>query len=284
MPSLQNRLDSVLREFNQRQYLHSDPIQIPHRYLDPLDREFVSFFTALFCFGNVKAILKAVNALLDPLGPNPRLKIQSFSDAQIKKVVGIQKYRFFTADDICFALIRLRDIYRKHPQGLKSLLQTKTSPLEAMIELRKAMTESAPATNGIRFMFPDPEAGAAKRLHMFFRWMVRKDEIDFGLWDFLSPSALLIPLDVHLFEICRGLKLTKLKSPSLKAMTEITNQLRKLDADDPIKYDFALCRIGILGLKKSFLSPLKAKNNVPSKHRHRQSLLSPSALKARKIR
>jgi len=256
---LKERLDQVLLDFNHKDYLKTDPIQIPHRYSDIRDREFAALFTSLFCFGNVTSIVKTVSQVLEPLGDSPTAKLISLKDSEISNIVGKAKYRFFVDQDIEFLFRRLRDLYRKSPSGLSALLEKSKSPMDTLIRLRSLLRHASPNTNGIRFMFPDPEAGVAKRFHMLLRWMVRRDEIDFGIWNFLSPADLSIPLDVHLFDICSGLGMTKLKSPSLKAMMEVTNALLNLDPKDPIKYDFALCRVGILGLKQEFLglnSPL----------------------------
>lgn len=102
-------------------------------------------------------------------------------------------------------------------------------------------------------MFPLPEKGSAcKRMNLFLRWMVRKDELDFGLWTCLSgrqdeipTSKLIIPVDTHIARICKQLKLTKKKNVSWKMAEEITNNLKKFDPNDPVKYDFALCHIGM---------------------------------------
>jgi len=103
---------------------------------------------------------------------------------------------------------------------------------------------------GIKFMFPNPEKGSAcKRMNLFLRWMIRKDELDFGLWKSISPSQLIIPVDVHIARISQKLKLTTRKNISWNMAEEITNNLKKIDPVDPVKYDFALCHIGIRKIK-----------------------------------
>ncbi len=95
-------------------------------------------------------------------------------------------------------------------------------------------------------MFPNPQKGSAcKRMNLFLRWMVRKDELDFGLWEEIPKDKLLIPVDVHIARICKQLKLTKKKNVSWKMAEEITEKLKKFDSEDPVKYDFAICHIGM---------------------------------------
>jgi uncharacterized protein (TIGR02757 family) len=110
----------------------------------------------------------------------------------------------------------------------------------------KLCAGSKPVSHGIKFMFPDPMKGSAcKRMNLFLRWMIRKDELDFGLWNEIPTSKLFIPVDTHVAKICKELKLTKLKNVSWKMADEITANLKRFDNEDPVKYDFALCHIGM---------------------------------------
>jgi len=116
--------------------------------------------------------------------------------------------------------------------------------------LKKAHQEFKKLSRGIVFMFPLPEKGSAcKRMNLFLRWMVRKDELDFGLWSQIPTSKLIIPVDTHIARICKQLRLTNRKNVSWKMAEEITNSLKKFDPDDPVKYDFAICHIGMRKLK-----------------------------------
>ena len=112
-----------------------------------------------------------------------------------------------------------------------------------MIEI---ISDHKPASHGIKFMFPDPLKGSAcKRINLFLRWMVRKDELDFGIWEEIHTSQLIIPVDTHVAKICKKLKLTRCKNVSWKMAEEITEKLKKFDPVDPVKYDFAICHIGM---------------------------------------
>ena len=112
--------------------------------------------------------------------------------------------------------------------------------------LQKAQNEFGELSRGLKFMFPLPEKGSAcKRMNLFLRWMVRKDELDFGLWDEIPTSKLIIPVDTHIARICKQLKLTKRKNVSWQMAEEITENLKQFDPNDPVKYDFAICHIGM---------------------------------------
>jgi uncharacterized protein (TIGR02757 family) len=112
------------------------------------------------------------------------------------------------------------------------------------------MARSPDISAGIKFMFPRPELGSAcKRMNLFLRWMVRKDELDFGIWNEIPSDKLVIPVDTHIARICQLLKLTKRKNVSWKMAEEITENLKRFDPADPVKYDFAICHIGMRKLK-----------------------------------
>ena len=119
-----------------------------------------------------------------------------------------------------------------------------------MLELYQNLFVEEKVTQGIKFMFPLPSKGSVcKRMNLFLRWMVRKDELDFGLWDEIDKSKLIIPVDTHIARICRKLKLTKKKNINWNMAEEITENLKKYDPDDPVKYDFAICHIGMRKLR-----------------------------------
>lgn len=254
----QKQLDEILTKYSGREFIKTDPIQVPHRYRYREDQELTAFIAAIFSFGNVASILRTLDSLLTPLGPRPFQALRQISSGELSHWLKPHYYRFYSSHDIEFLFRRLREIIEKAP--LQSLFESQwqksssNSYLEKLSQVRRVFLEGAPSSPGLKFMFPDPLAGAAKRLHMFMRWMVRKDEVDLGLWQFASTSELVVPLDTHVFQICRHLGLTRLKSPSLKAVLEITERLKSFDAQDPIKYDFAICRVGVLKQKKEFLT------------------------------
>ncbi len=277
MKNLKSHLDEVYQKYHSIELLKTDPIQFPHRYQDEADQELVAFISALFAFGNVKSICNTMEQVLEPLGPRPSQGLTALTTKELVKLYSRIYYRFFSPQDIGALLQGLRALHQSSKRPLRDLIiASKSQDAIPVLEFLRARLHEAISTRlspGLKFMFPDPQAGAAKRFHMFLRWMVRKDQIDFGLWADLIPAQnLVIPLDVHLFQICRALHLTHLKSPSLKAALQITAHLKTFDALDPIRYDFALCRIGILGLKGQELKSLKSLRFRPPDARRQKAL------------
>ncbi|MCK6613149.1 MAG: TIGR02757 family protein [Ignavibacteriaceae bacterium] len=236
-----------------------DPLQYPHRYSAPADIELIAFLASVYAFGNVKQISAAMEKILKKLGPAPAENLRTMSELNVSNEFSGIVHRFYTGDDTARLMLVLRSILHHHGSiaGLvKSLLpQGKTPVPGTVISLfhHFFVTElltSGPVTNGLRFMIPKPSSGSScKRFNLFLRWMVRKDELDFGLWDFISPSDLIIPVDTHIAQIARKLGLTSRKQGDWKMAEEITTRLREFDPADPVKYDFSLCHIGIRGLE-----------------------------------
>ena len=246
-------LEKQLKEFHKRDFLSTDPLCFVHRYQKPEDQEVVAWISALFSFGSVPQILKAIEKILTHIGPKPHSSLMQSSCQLPKQKNRINFYRFYSHDDVN-ALLRVTHLILKENKSLGQSLRAhylkNRSHLENLGAWRKYILHHVKAMSpGIRFMFPNPEEGAAKRIHLLLRWLVRKDHIDLGLWNWMSPKDLILPLDTHLFDISKNLKLTTYASPSLKAACQITEQLKKWEPQDPLKYDFALCRIGVLGLK-----------------------------------
>ncbi len=247
-------LDSILRKFNRKDYLHTDPIGLVHSYSDPEDQEIVALIAAMFSYGNVTSIRKAVRQILKPLNPDPSKKLRALRTRDLNTFWRGVYYRFYSEQDILFLISslstalqeegRLRQMFRSCWDG-----DSRSSILQFQTKLKERGGASTFKSYGHRFMFSNPFQGTAKRWHLFLRWMVRKDDIDLGLWDFIPKNSLILPLDTHLFDISRQLGLTTKNSASLRVALEVTEQLKSFDPEDPLKYDFALCRLGILRLK-----------------------------------
>lgn len=247
---LKHHLDHLFLTFNRKEYLETDPISLVHRYHYPEDQEVVALIASLFAYGNVQSIKNTVQKIIVPLGSFPAQTLRNMNDSNLKKMTQKIYYRFYSSQDIFDLLHRIRTILGPH--GSLGVLFKKCwdgNVITSLSKWRHSFIENKPLSTGTRFMFADPRQSAAKRWHLFLRWMVRKDEIDLGLWDFIPKSALIQPLDTHLFSISKTLGLTRRNTPSLPAALEITNQWKQWDPEDPIKYDFALCRLGILKKK-----------------------------------
>ncbi len=191
------------------------------------------------------------------VGETPVLWLKNIEDEKLfLSFKGIQ-HRFYTTTDICYFLIFIRDeMLKKKGIGeyFRELSIGETEKVKILLanlhdRLQKFLNErEIKASPGLKFFLPDPRKGSScKRLNLFLRWMVRKDHIDFGLWKYLSPSELVIPVDVHIARISKRLGFTKRKVPDWKMAEEITKALRAFNSADPVRYDFALCHIGIRG-------------------------------------
>ncbi len=231
-----------------------DPIEIPRLYSNKTDIELTAFVASVFAYGNVKQILKTLYAITDLLGNRPAQTLKRKSNLSDEIRLSQIKYRFYSNEDIVNLFELLRFVYKKY-DSLENLFargfdakekNVKTGIENFSREMLRICENKNCLTRGIKFMFPLPSKNSAtKRMNLFLRWMVRKDEIDFGLWKNMPASTLVIPLDVHIGKIARKLGFTQRKSNDWKTAEEITDALKIFDAEDPVKYDFALCHIGM---------------------------------------
>ncbi len=247
---LKQKLEYHYKAFNLSQ-IEPDPLQFPHKFSDEKDIEVMAFIASIFAYGNVTQIIKSLNKFLLIAENKPHNFIINFKKSHKKYFI----HRFYSEADVQKLLILLQIVYNENG-SLKNLFLTGYERNHENLKnaithfsnffLKKSKTESGVLSRGIKFMFPLPEKGSAcKRMNLFLRWMVRKDELDFGLWSEISTSKLIIPVDTHIARICRQLKLTKRKNVSWKMAEEITENLKQFDPDDPVKYDFTLCHIGM---------------------------------------
>ena len=245
---LKKFLEEKVWAYNQPAFIESDPISIPHRYTKKEDIEISAFLSAIISWGNRKAIVANAWRLMQVMDNSPHDFILSHSATdlfQLKKFV----HRTFNGSDAVYFICSLRNIYHNHG-GLSEVFGNAVPQEDSMahrIHHFKKIFYSLPGARTEKHL-PDPlENSAAKRINMFLRWMVRKDKggVDFGIWHFISPPELFIPLDVHTGNIARKLGLLKRKQNDWKAVAELTSRLRTFDAADPVKYDFALFGLGM---------------------------------------
>lgn len=229
-------------------------MEYPLTMISPGDAEIAAFIAAVMAYGNIKQIDSTLRKIFSALGEAPREAIlgKSIVNLQEKFIFG---HRFYTAKDIQILLLALQKILLKY-DTLQNFFKRNFSPLhrnvKEMLEMTSAdfeeifLSNDLPISAGMKFMFPRPSRGSAcKRMNLFLRWMIRKDDIDLGLWDNIPTSKLIIPVDTHIAKISRKLGLTKRKNVNWQMAEEITENLRKFDESDPVKYDFALCHIGM---------------------------------------
>ena len=241
-------LDEKAQQYEQLQFLDSDPIQIPHQYQYKQDIELAGFLTATIAWGNRKSIIKSAEKMMHLMGNSPYDFTLNHTTSQLKRLHDFV-HRTFNGRDFVFFIQALRDILVQHPD-LESAF-TNGNPQATMAEYQHDFRQHFFARQHEKRTekhLADPNAGsAAKRLNMFLRWMVRspKNGVDFGLWKTLSPSQLSVPLDVHSGNVARKLKLLTRKQNDAKAVLELDRALREFDPKDPVKYDFALFGLGV---------------------------------------
>lgn len=246
--------------------IESDPIWFPLQYKLKKDREVVAFLAAHFAFGNVKMIFKTLHNLKTYLGNSPYDRILSASDKD-RFQHAFSTHRWIKPGDTRSFLHLLQHVLLTHGSLEKSFIQVydpSDSTLEAsmirwMRYLQQTLIElqQSPLTRGQKFFLSSPSGGStSKRLLMFFRWMVRKESPDLGLWKGVSASQLLMPLDAHLQRFSQYLGFTQRKQHGWKAVVQSTHHFRQICPEDPVKYDFSLARLGILNLCMHKVDPL----------------------------
>jgi len=254
--NLKQKLEYHYKAFDKSK-LEPDPLQFPHLFKDNRDIEVMAFIASVFAYGNVKQIINSLIKFLEIANDQPFNFLQEFSPA--KFISSKYVHRFYSSKDILHLFMLLHLAYKEFG-SLKKLFLSGYNPKDENLKyaitnfnqyfLENAQKEFCELSRGIIFMFPLPGKGSAcKRINLFLRWMVRKDELDFGLWNEIPTSKLVIPVDTHVARICRQLKLTKRKNVSWRMAEEITENLKKFDPDDPVKYDFAICHIGMRKLE-----------------------------------
>jgi uncharacterized protein (TIGR02757 family) len=245
---LKEFLEIKVRYYNQPEFIFSDPVTVPHSYSLKEDIEIAAFLTSVISWGNRKSIIASASRMLSPMGDSPYQFITEHREDDLIQFTG-SVHRTFHAEDLRYFIRALRRIYLDQGglerfftenQGEKSLQRT--------IHLFRKDFFREDHPDRLEKHLSDPLSGsAAKRINMFLRWMIRKDQfgVDFGLWKGISPSILSCPLDLHTGNTARKLGLLHRRQNDAKAVTELDTSLRELDPADPVKYDFALIGLGV---------------------------------------
>lgn len=249
---LKDFLEKKVGEYNRPSFIPHDPVSIPHRFSKKQDIEIAAFFAAIFAWGNRTTIINKTTALLQLMEGTPHDFIVHHSDRELNALLSFRHRTFNTTDLLYFLL------FLKHHYTLSASLETAFTrdlpPGDATIEKALAgfhryffSLEEAPARTKKHIATPERNA-TCKRLCMFLRWMVRRDNcgVDFGLWETISPAQLVCPVDVHVARVARQLALVTRKQTDWITALELTAQLRQFDREDPAKYDFALFSLGVV--------------------------------------
>lgn len=249
---LQELLDNSVSKYNRMGFIEMDPISIPHRFHRKQDIEIAAFLAATLAWGRRQTIINKVNQLMTWMDEAPYDFILHHSEKDRKLFEGF-KHRTFNGTDILYFLDYLQLFYQEEDSLETAFMVDNDFPgmktsLEAFHE-QFFMADYAPHRTRKHISTPAKKS-ACKRLNMFLRWMVRKDEgqVDFGIWNRIPMSSLMMPLDVHVARVGHHLGLLKRRQRDWTAVEELTNNLRKFDKNDPVKYDFALFGLGVEGI------------------------------------
>ena len=241
-------LDEKVEQYNHPKFIESDPIQIPHQFSKKEDVEIAGFLTATIAWGKRQMIIKNAHKMMALLDNAPFDFVVHHSDKDLKNIEHFV-HRTFNLDDFKFFIQSLQNIYKNH-NGLETVFAkniTNENTVHAIHQFKKVFFEMPHLQRTTKHVSDPLKGSAAKRINMFLRWMVRNDTkgVDFGLWHSIKPSVLSCPLDVHSGNVARKLGLIKRKQNDAKALLELDANLRKLDPNDPVKYDFALFGLGV---------------------------------------
>ena len=253
---LASALNGLYESYNDPQSA-SDPIHVVRRFDRAEDREVVAFCAAALAFGRVASVLQSIDRLLAIMGPSPAAYVRHLDPLRARPHFAHLVHRWIRGNDLLALLWVLRQMLDR-AGSIEAFFAEGDSGGEDVGPALDSFSSRALALDltaaygkrtrhpGVAYFFPRPTAGSGcKRLNLFLRWMVRRDRLDLGLWSRVSPARLVVPLDTHVIRLGRCLGLTRYTSPGWPMAREITASLRRLDPQDPVKYDFALCHLGM---------------------------------------
>jgi uncharacterized protein (TIGR02757 family) len=265
--ALRAKLDDLYTRFNDAASA-TDPIQIVRRFTRGDDREVAGFVAAALAFGRVAAVMQSIERVLAVAGPRPAEYVRNFAIRRERAALERIGHRWTRGVDLVALVSVLQQMLAQSgsiegffAEGHAAASADDIGPALDSFSTRALALDLKPAYGrvprrpGVCYFFPRPSAGSGcKRLNLFLRWMVRRDALDLGVWSRVSPAKLIVPLDTHVIRVGRCLGLTRYTSPGWKMASEITASLRRIDPADPVKYDFALCHLGMTnacGFKRS---------------------------------
>lgn len=252
--ALRPALDELYASYNAGD-TPEDPVHVIRPYTDAADREVVAFVASALAFGRVAGIMQSIARVLSRMGPRPAEFVRRFEPSCDSRAFDGFVHRWSCGTDVAALALILGHMLREagsiegffavgHEQSATDV----TGALESFSTRALDAPVGDVRSPGVAYFFPRPSRGSAcKRLNLFLRWMVRRDAVDPGGWTAVSPARLIVPLDTHVIRVGRCLRLTRYTSPGWRMAADITASLRAIDPADPVKYDFALCRLGMTG-------------------------------------
>ncbi len=251
VPQLKEFLSKKVVQYNNLSFIESDPICIPHQFSRKQDIEIAGFFAAVFAWGNRTTIINKSKELLQLMDNAPYEFCLNHDEGDLKKLLYF-KHRTFNTTDLLYFIQFFKHHYKRSSslEDAFTLTQHKKFSIEsALIAFHNYFFSLKDSPTRTRKHVATPERNSTcKRLNMFLRWMVRKDDsgVDFGIWKKIKPAQLIAPIDVHVARVARKLNLLQRKQTDWQAALELTDSLRKFNSKDPVKYDFALFSLGVM--------------------------------------
>jgi len=244
---LHERFEEMYRKYNRREFVHPDPLEFVLRFEDPADQEVAGLIASTLAYGRVGHILKSLEKIFDIL-KSPSADLKSMNRSDLLERFGLFRHRWTTGDELV-CLLRGMAILREECGSLENCFleglgedDQDVNPALVSFVARLRLASGRRDSS----MLACPSMGSAcKRMFLYLRWMVRRDEVDPGPWTQVSSAQLIVPMDVHMHRVSRQLGLTSRKQADLKSALEITGFFRGLVPEDPVRYDFALTRPGI---------------------------------------
>ena len=243
-------LDCKVKEYNRPAFIQDDPIAIPHLFTQKQDIEIAAFFSAVFAWGNRTTIINKSKELIRRMDNSPYAFVKNYRPKYSQNFKGF-RHRTFNTDDLYYFLEFLNQHYLKYDSLEPAFFPSTDHNADAeqgLIFFRNYFFSFEHLRRTEKHISSPLQKSTCKRLNMFLRWMVRNDDngVDFGLWKNISPSQLICPIDVHVARVAKKLGLLKRKQVDWLAAIELTDALRQLDKNDPVKYDFALFNLGVI--------------------------------------
>jgi uncharacterized protein (TIGR02757 family) len=264
-PALRPLLDALDAGLDRSARIAADPVELPRRYSDPLDQEVAALFAASLAYGRADVFKPVLTRVLDAMAPSPAAFVRGFAQAPVAGAFRFATYRFNRPADVAALAAAAGDLALRHgslgarfgalfreegggPGALRPALARFAGELRGAPPVARLLRGRG--SRGLRHLLPDAGGpGASKRWNLYLRWMVRgPDAVDLGAWrGLVPPAALVVPLDTHVHRVARCLGLTRRKDASWRTAEEITAALRRVDPEDPVRFDFALCHLGMSG-------------------------------------
>ncbi len=239
-------LEDLYSRLNRRRYVHPDPLEFLYEYDNPADREVVGLVASSLAYGRVAQILKSVRCVLQRMGSRPVRFLQDASATSLKRDFVGFRHRFASGENISSMLLGVRRVIDRHGSLGSCFIARMEQDDDTVLPALSAFVKELNGNGRCGHLLPDPARGSAcKRMNLFLRWMVRADEVDPGGWERVSAAKLIIPLDTHMHRIALTLGATRRNAADMRTAMEITDAFRRISPEDPVRYDFALTRLGI---------------------------------------